>query len=179
MGARWKMVIADERVKKLIENNLDYAELLLVPKDTDLLLIDKDGGLGNIDKRQQAQVNSWLNSLHLTQQFTKPVKLLVALIKDENEEIQKIPINPTLYTQAQIKDGIDKKKLAYVTYEMPRYPHNQFNLKSKISSLLLTSASVEGFRAILQHSSIIKQKQDSTLQEINPMKNNKRGKNKQ
>ena len=179
MGAKRRMVIADERIKKLIENNLDYAELLLVPEPTDLVLIDKDAGLGNIDKKQQARLTSCFNSLHSIQRFTIPTKIYVYNFKDDNDKIQQIPINETLYSEEYLAAKLKEGTLSIVIKDLPRYPAAYQDLKSRISSLLVTSGSLDGFRATLQHSSIIKQKQDSTLEEINPLKKNKRGKNKQ
>ena len=166
-------------IKKLIENNLDYAELLLVPEETSLELINKDAGLGKIDNRQQSQLNAWFNSLHKIQTFTKPVAILVKLQQKENGEILQIPINPREYTLEQLQEALKEGSIKQIIKEMPRYPSAFHDLKSRISSMLITSGSLDGFRATLQHSTFTKQEQKQTLEEIQGLQKNKsRGKRK-
>lgn len=166
--------MTQEHMKKLIENNLDYAELLLVPSPSDLELIDKDAGLGNISLRQHSLINAWFNSLHKVQQYTKPVKILIKEIVDNNNQTHQIPINPKVLTKEQIAKGLATKEFSWVTRELPRYPMAFQDLKSRISSMLITSGSIMGFKAELQHSSINRTKQEQTLEEINPAKDKKK-----
>ena len=165
-------------IKKLIENNLDYAELLLVPEETGLELINKDAGLGKIDHRQQAQLNAWFNSLHKIQTFTKPVSILVKLQQKENGEILQIPINTREYTMDELQEAVKKGSIKQVIKQLPRYPSTFHDLRSRISSMLITSGSLDGFRATLQHSTFTKQEQKQTLEEIQNIQNKKRGKKK-
>lgn len=167
--------MTQEHFKKLIENNLDYAELLLVPEESDLELINKDAGLGKISNKQHALLNSWFNSLHRVQQYTKPQKILVQKVKDENGNILQIPLNHNLIPDEVIKQKIKEGQCVWVMKEVPRYPLAFSDLKSRISSMLITSGSIDGFKAELQHSSIHKQQQQQTLEEINPTKQKKWG----
>lgn len=166
------------QVKKLIENNLDYAELLLVPEETGLDLINKDAGLGKIDHRQQAQLNAWFNSLHKLQTFTKPTAILIKEQIQENNTILQIPINPNEYTREQLLELIKTGDIKQIIKQLPRYPSAFNDLRSRISSMLVTSGSLEGFRATLQHSTFSKQEQTQTLEEIQTGLNKKRGKKK-
>jgi len=165
-------------IKKLIENNLDYAELLLVPEETGLELINKDAGLGKIDKRQQSQLNAWFNSLHKIQTFTKPVSILVKLQQKENGDILQTPINTREYTIEQLQEGIKEGHIKQIIKQLPRYPSAFHDLRSRISSMLVTSGSLDGFRATLQHSTFTKQEQKQTLEEIQSLHNKQRGKKK-
>jgi len=167
-----------DHVKKLIENNLDYAELLLVPEETGLDLINKDAGLGKIDNRQQAQLNCWFNSLHKLQTFTKPVKILVKLQAHEDGTITQIPVNPSGMTTEEILKLTKSGQFKEIIRQLPRYPSAYNDLRSRISSMLVTSGSLDGFRATLQHSTFTKQEQKQTLEELQTGLNQKRGKKK-
>jgi len=167
--------MSNEHVKRLIENNLDYAELLLVPEPSDLILINKDAGLGNISSKQQALLNSWFNSLHRLQPYSKPKEIIIQIVKDpDTQQKYEIPINPHLYSKDVIKEKLKDKTLIKKMVSVPKYPHAFQDLKSRISSMLITSGSLEGFKAELQHSSITKQRQEQTLEEINPLKSKKK-----
>lgn len=164
-----------QHIKKLIENNLDYAELLLVPEETDLALINKDAGLGKIDHRQQAQLTSWFNSLHKIQSFTKPKAFIIKEQKQEDENILQIPINPRAYSFEQLQKALEDGTFKQIIKQVPRYPFAFNDLRSRISSMLITSGSLDGFRATLQHSTFTKQEQKQTLEEIQRMGKKKRG----
>jgi hypothetical protein len=176
MGARRKMAMTEEHFKKLIENNLDYAELLLVPEETGLELINKDAGLGNTTYKQQALLMNWFNSLHIIQQFTKPIQIPVKIVLDEDNNQQQIPINLQEYTRKELEEQIGNGTIKIITQQVPRYPKAYQSLRSKISAMNLTSGSIEGFRALLQHSTIHKTKQEQTLEDLTPIKKQKRGK---
>jgi hypothetical protein len=176
MGARWKMAITEEHFKKLIENNLDYAELLLVPEDTGLELINKDAGLGNTTYKQQALLMSWFNSLHIIQPHTKQIQIIVQNISDEDEKTKQIPINIYNYSSEFIKKKIQEGVFQIIFQDVPKYPKTFQTLRSKISSMNITTGSVEGFRALLQHSTIHRTKQEQTLEDLTPIKKQKRGK---
>jgi len=149
-----------------------------VPEETGLELINKDAGLGKIDKRQQSQLNAWFNSLHKIQTFTKPVSILVKLQQKENGDILQTPINTREYTIEQLQEGIKEGHIKQIIKQLPRYPSAFHDLRSRISSMLVTSGSLDGFRATLQHSTFTKQEQKQTLEEIQSLHNKQRGKKK-
>jgi len=169
--------MSEELMKKLVENNLDYAELLLIPDATGLELINKDAGLGNITSQQQLSLRSWFDSLHIFQRFTKPIQIPVKIIQDEEGNEKQIPINISNMTQEEFKKELSKGTIKIITQEVPRYPKAFQTLRSKIATMNVTSGSVEGFRALLQHSTIQRTKQEQTLEDLTPIKKKRRGNN--
>jgi hypothetical protein len=160
-------------LKRIVETNLQYAEILLVPEETDLSLIDKDAGLGNIDTGSWSRLLHYLDSLHTFQYFKIRQQFLV-YPRSSPEEQPKLFIPPQNTEWDVILKKINEGQLEIIDMEVPRYPKTFAKMRSKVSSLVITSGSLDGFKAKLQHTNINQTDQKSTLEDISNIKGGKK-----
>lgn len=144
-------------LQQLIESKLEYLKYSITPEESGLDLIDKDAASGNLDKQSLKVLRNYYDSLHRLRTFVRYEPLFIDT--KTGTPIKVITLSP------EIKRSIDEGDIMVKQIEKYLYPTAIENLRSKIKTLLVSSGSYQGFKSLLQHTSITKGEQVQTLKE--------------